>query len=327
MRISFFIIIFSVILNISTWASTGAMALDIAENAYEKNIGFGGAALFNNLNGVSCNPSVIPNIHSLNGTMTYINYIYDYQMIYGNILYPNFYNYNILGKFAYFSAPPTPAISNFEESGQNYTHHEFLLGFGTGYQFLDKQLSIGGIASFYYSNLADTTGTSYILDLGANYPYLLPLVKQHKIILGLSLLNLGPGIKFVNESSPLPMNMNLGFQYIYDFNYKLFAGLRKYFEYKPVLYSLGGEILITQSFSLRASMTEDLNKNYSYNFGLGFDLNYTDYHFLLDYAFLPLTAQDSSYIITLSFQFPLPSEKEREQEKDDQKWENLWTSH
>ncbi len=323
MKIKTIIIALILCFNVSIYAQPTAIGLDIAENAYEKNVGYGGVALFNDLNGISCNPSIIPNIESLSGTLTYIDYIYDFNMMYGNLLYPGLYGFNILGKFGYFYMPSISDI----ETGEELSYYEFFLGAGTGYHFLNKKLSTGAILNFYTANIADEQGMTAFFDLGASYPFILPLIKQHKIILGLSMLNLGPGIKYIDESSPLPFNINLGFQYIYNFNYRLFGGIRKYTAYKGSLYSLGGEIIIANALFLRASMIEDINKNLKYNIGIGFDVNYTGYHFLIDYVFLPLEiTPETASIITLSFKFPISGREEEDLRKDDKNWKNLWTS-
>ena len=148
----------------------------------------------------------------------------------------------------------------------------------------------------------------------------------HKLIVGLSILNLGPGVSFAGEASPLPMNLNLGLQYIYDHDYKLFAGLKKYTAYEGSSYSLGGEIFLLNSIFLRASIIQDINNSIKYNMGLGLDVNYSDYHFLIDYVFLPLEAQDTSTIITLSFKFPIKETEKKDFKKEEENWENLWTS-
>ncbi len=312
--------------SINSYAATTAMGLDIAGNAYEKNIGYGGVSLYNNFGGISYNPAIIPNVHSFNGSITYINYILDFNMVYGNFLYPNVKNFNILGKFGYFYMPAVPAIEDYTATGEEYGYREFFIGTGTGYHFLNKKLSVGATVNFYSAKIANDSGSTFYFDIGTSYPFIFPLVKQHKIILGLSVLNLGPGVKFIEESCSLPSNFNLGFQYIYDYNYKLFGGLKKYTAYEDFLYSMGGEIIIANSFFLRTAMIEDLNKNLKYNLGLGFDLNYTDYHFLIDYVFLPLEAKEPAYIVTLSFKFPVPGENEEDIKKEEKNWKNLWTS-
>lgn len=319
-KTSLIIIIFGLFFNTPIFCETTAAALDIAGNAYEKNVGYGGVALFNNMGGLSCNPSIIPNMESINGTLSYINYLSDFKMFYGNFLYPGIGDFNVLGKFGYFYMPSVSDI----ETGEDLAYHEFFIGAGTGYHFLNKKLSVGATANFYSAKIATETGSTIYFDLGASYPFILSVPGYHEIIIGLSLLNLGPGVKFIDTASPLPFNFNLGFQYIYEYHYKLFAGLRKYTGYDSLLYSLGSEIALADIIFLRASIIEDINKNIKYNIGLGFDLDYTGYHFLLDYVFLPLEGTiEPSSVITLSFKFPIPGKKEIK--KEEKNWKNSWT--
>ncbi|MBU1076119.1 MAG: hypothetical protein KKH98_02420 [Spirochaetes bacterium] len=312
-------IIFIICFVIKGFGGTTATALDIAGNAYEKNMGYSSAALENSLGGVTYNPAVIADLTSISGSLTYFDYIDDFNMFYGNISYPAFKKLNILGRFGYFYMPSINDI----ETGEELGYKELFIGAGTGYKFLNNRLSAGAVANFYTATIAADIASTFFLNCGVNYSFLLPTVIIHKFIIGLSILNLGPDITFNSEPSSLPLNINFGVQYIFDHNYKLFAGLRKYTAYDNFLYNIGGEIIIYRILSFRAAMIEDVNSLIKYNLGLGFDLNYTDYHFMLDYAFLPLETVDSAYLITLSFRFPFESEKE---DKTGKNWKNMWTS-
>ncbi len=310
----------------SLYAETTAMLLDIAENAYEKNLGYGSVSLYDDIGGISANPSIIPNINSINGSFTYMNYLDNFNMFYGNFIYPNIKNFNILGRFGYFFMPSETDV----ETGEELNYSEFFFGLGTGYHFFDRKLSVGAILNFYTASIANESGGTLFADLGASYPIKLPVVPSHKIIFGLSLLNLGPGVDFIDdgnsEQSPLPASLNLGIQYIYDYDYKLFAGLKKYFSYEEFLFSLGGEINLLNTIFLRAAIIEGADRIVKYNIGIGFDLNYTDYHFMVDYVFLPIEGMDPSSVITLSFKFPLTEKKKEEIKKEEKNWENMWTS-
>ena len=306
------LIIILICINIKSYAGMTATALDIAGNAYEKNMGCSGVAIFNDIGGVTYNPSVIANLNSLSGSLTYFNYIEDFKMFYGNVVYPFSKKINILGRM--------PSITDIE-TGKELCYNEFFTGIGSGYKFFNNKLSVGGIVNFYSSKIADKSGTTVFLNAGANYSFSLPLISAHKFIIGFSFLNMGPGITYNQESSSLPLNFNLGIQYIYKYNYKLFTGLRKYTDYKGLYYNLGFEIIILKSLFTRVAIIEDINRSLKYNLGLGFDLNYTDYHFIIDYSFLPLESTESSSVITLSFRFPVPGEK-----KEEKNWKNMWTT-
>ncbi len=301
------------------YAGTTATALDIAGNAYEKNLGYCGVASYNTIGAVSENPSVIANLKSLTGSLSYFNYIDDFKMFYGNFSYPALDTFNIFGRIGYLYMPSITDI----ETGAELGYRELFFGLGTGYLLLNNKLAIGGIVNFYSANIAAQKGSTIFFNLGANYSFNVPFALNDKIILGMSLLNLGPGITYNQEKSSLPSNFNLGLQYIHNNDYKLFTSLRNYSAYEGMFYSIGAEINIFKTIFFRGSVQEDINNTLKYNLGLGFDLIYSDYHFLIDYAFLPLESLEAASVITLSFKFPIPGQ---EIEKNDENWKNMWTT-
>ncbi len=315
------IIILLLLGSINVSAQTSGIAMDISGNAYEKTMGFGSVSILNNINGVFNNPAVIANIDFLNGSFTYINYLEDFKLFNCNILYPNVKNFNIFGNLGYFYMPPETDII----TGNELEYKELFFGLGTGYHFLDNKLSVGATANFYNSHIAGESASTVYINMGTCYPIRLPIVEYHVIIAGLSILNLGPGLKYKEESSPLPINMNLGIQYIYLYDYKLFAGIRKYTAYDNFLASLGVEAIIANALFVRGSMEQDVKKNLKYNIGIGFDLNYAGNHFLLDYAFMPLEASSPTSVISFTFKIPLSTTKRGDPEKDEKNWKNMWT--
>lgn len=315
----FILLLIIISLPFQGFSQTTAAGLDIAGNAVEKNMGYSAVALSDDISGVSHNPAVIPNLRSINGSFTYFNYMQDFKMFYGNLNYPAFTDYNILGRVGYFYMPSETDV----ETGAELGYNEFFLGAGTGYKFLKERLSVGGIAHFYSATIAESKASTVFLNAGANYHMRLPYIFNNRFTASFSILNLGPGLKFDSESSPLPTNLNFGFQLNYNYDFRFFGGIRKYTEYEGFYYSIGGEVNMYRTIFLRGAIVDQLSGTVNYNLGIGFDLNYTDYHFLLDYAFIPLETYEATSVITLSVRFPFETDEERETEKN---WKNMWTS-
>ncbi|MDD5066197.1 MAG: hypothetical protein PHF84_04050 [bacterium] len=316
-RLMILLLLLRPFLSTNLHAGNTAASLDLAGNAYEKNLGYGAVAEYDNINSAAYNPAVIGNIRSLNGAITYMDYFSDFSLFYGHIVYPIPKIINVSCRVCYLSTPSVKDI----ETGEDLDYNEFFISLGTGYTFW-KKLTLGGQASFYRAGIADRSGNTFFGDIGANYRIDLPTIEPNQFVLGFSILNLGPGIKFIQSASSLPLNFNCGAEYIYKYNYKLLLGIRKYYDHSGILPSLGAEFTLFHTVSARAAVINDINDTVKYALGLGFHLDYSGYDLLLDYAFMPAINIDNASIITLTFKFPVP-EEENGKEKENN-WKNMW---
>ncbi|MBN1899376.1 MAG: hypothetical protein JW827_11410 [Spirochaetes bacterium] len=307
-------VLFILLMALNVFAGTSALSLDVSANAYERVTGYGGVAMGDDIGGISYNPAVVAHIRSISGTLTHLNYVEDVGMLYGNFVYP-MEKFNIAGRFGYLYMPSI--IDN--QTGEELGYSEFFFGAGSAYQ-LHKRISAGANINFYTAKIANTSGSTFFVNAGAQYMTDLPITGYHKLIIGGSVLNLGPGIKFIEDPCALPLNFNLGLKYIYDRDYRLFLGLRKAMDTESLLWSLGGELDLFRFLSVRMSGYKDLNEQLKFNMGVGFKISYSGYDFLLDYTSLPLEEIEYSQIITLTFRFPVEGKTE-EREED---WGNIW---
>ncbi len=75
--------------------------------------------------------------------------------------------------------------------------------------FIFDRLSLGVTGSFLHETLADTSAGTFAANIGTMYG-----LKSHPFDgdyrLGFSVLNLGPGLKYISESDPLPRKISFG---------------------------------------------------------------------------------------------------------------------
>lgn len=159
-------------------------------------------------------------------------------------------------------------------------------------------LMVGINGKYISESIADKKASTFAGDLGGLYK-----VDRYKI--GLSLLHLGGGLKFVQESASLPQTIRLGAstKFLDD---KLETGL----EYsKPqdndCTIHAGVDYQLTQSFSLRGGFQTtpgnqlDVNGLKGVSAGFGLKIN----AFSLDYAFVPFGDLASTHKVSLNVKF------------------------
>lgn len=80
---------------------------------------------------------------------------------------------------------------------------------------LSYYFDIGLTAKYINETLAGTSASTFAFDFGLLYKTPIPHLKA-----GLDIQNVGPGIKFVQETDPLPLNVKLGLAYkMFDDNF------------------------------------------------------------------------------------------------------------
>jgi hypothetical protein len=96
--------------------------------------------------------------------------------------------------------------------GENYADFDIAGALKINY-FLD----IGAVVKYITENLSSTTASTLALDLGLLYKTPIPHLNA-----GLDIQNLGPGLKFVTTTDPLPLNFKVGTAYkMFDDNFTL----------------------------------------------------------------------------------------------------------
>jgi hypothetical protein len=115
--------------------------------------------------------------------------------------------------------------------GENYSDFDIAGALKVNY-FLD----VGIVAKYITETLSTTTASTFAVDLGVLYRT--PIAH---LTTGLDLQNIGPGMKFVTVSDPLPFNVKIGAAYkMFDDNFTLAMDFNFPNDNDPSV-SLGGE--------------------------------------------------------------------------------------
>lgn len=123
----------------------------------------------------------------------------------------------------------------------------FDLGYGARFS---ERLSLGGAVRYIRSSIADTSADTYALDIGTLYA--LAPVGPGRPVVGLAVQNLGPGMRFLDERSPLPLTFASGIGYRLPEGLTLAIDYRRFPYSKTSEFSVGTELSVLPSFTLRS---------------------------------------------------------------------------
>ena len=165
-----------------------------------------------------------------------------------------------------------------------------------------ERLRLGGGVKIIHSTIAEASAQSLALDLGSVYEcsYFGPGVPR----LGLAVQNIGPGMKFLDERSPLPLTVASGV------GYRLPSGLTVAVDYRHRPYSraselnLGTEYAVLGSFAVRAgyaSMVGGAGSSALKGFAGGFGLTARGYS--LDYSITPFGELGNAHRLSIGARF------------------------
>lgn len=99
--------------------------------------------------------------------------------------------------------------------------------------------SVGGTVKYIESSIAGIKGSGYAVDLGMRRG-----LKSLPVSFGLSVQNLGPGIKYISQRDKLPLAVNAGLAFMPVPGFLLNFDARRYVYDKYTTYSLGTEYML-----------------------------------------------------------------------------------
>lgn len=176
------------------------------------------------------------------------------------------------------------------------------LALSAGYGFrADGRTALGGAFKFIRQSIDDETGAAPALDLGALRSF---SWRGGEYTAGLAVLNLGPGIKFVSRTYPLPLTFKAGLSRRLDENGALASlELQKPVDNYPSL-ALGVEYPLTGRLALRSGYRYRQHGNelgawsgFSAGAGVAFD------RLTFDYAFTPFGVLGNSHRFSINLRF------------------------
>jgi hypothetical protein len=184
--------------------------------------------------------------------------------------------------------------SDFKASDMAYA-----LGYGRGVDDLipGGKTHLGASVKYIDSKIGSDSASTLALDLGA-----LQRFSARPLDLGVSVLNIGNGIKFLDQTDPLPLTLSLGAAYSLSVALKLALDVRQNIPDERTGVGMGAEYTVFSSFALRAGYASSSGADSSLG-GLsgGFGLRLADYS--ADYTFTPFGALGNVQRISLGARF------------------------
>jgi hypothetical protein len=149
-----------------------------------------------------------------------------------------------------------------------------------------RNITFGINAKYLHSHLGQYDASAFAADLGARYPV------DESLTLGLSVLNLGTPVKFINVSDPLPSALLGGVAKRFDLGKSNVFNAAADVEYPmegDIRLRVGGEDWLGKSLALRVGYVLEANENFGgLTAGLSVRLDQESLFFSFDYAFQPV---------------------------------------
>jgi len=168
----------------------------------------------------------------------------------------------------------------------------------------NDDLDLGSTLKYIRQTIDNESAHTAALDLGALYGF---DVRDRHFTAGLSVLNLGPGVKFTEKRYDLPLTFKAGLSHrIYETGMVLDADVSKPIDNYPSA-ALGVEFPLSDKFYLRSGYRYRLYGNElgawsGFAAGMGFTMS----KFSFDYAFSPFGDLGNTHRFSLSLKFAKP---------------------
>lgn len=160
-----------------------------------------------------------------------------------------------------------------------------------------KEFSFGANIKLLQRTLADSSANGFALDLGFSYPLQSQYLKNIK--LAGAVQNLGPGIKFKSETSPLPQTIRAGFGRSFwgrAFTFSADLVMRNGESMYP---AAGLEYRLLKIAAVRVGYKGSKNLDNKLTYGVGLE----NPLFKLDYAFVPFGNLGTTHRVSFAYSF------------------------
>lgn len=166
--------------------------------------------------------------------------------------------------------------------------------------FANGRLSVGGTVKLLRSTLGEYSASAAAFDLGAQHRF-----AGRPLSLGLSILNLGQGMRFLEQSDPLPLTAAAGAAYRFGGALQFALDVRREVHERRTEVGIGTEYALLPSLSVRAGYASAGAANGAASalggLGAGIGLRMRDYR--ADYTFAPFGELGNAQRISLGARF------------------------
>ena len=285
-----YIIIFMIVLcfseKIYAVGETGAQFLKIGVGAKACAMGEAFAGLADDPSAIYWNPSGLTQINTIEILGMQNFWLVDMSYQYFAIAFPTHYG-SFGASFAYSSSGDIPKYENFQQVGE-YTAYDAAGTIAYSNKIANK-ISYGLGLKYIQQKIEEEDATGFAVDFGLLYK--LGFIKG--MSLGVVIQNLGPGIKFIEQEDPLPLNIKCGIGYQIGF-LTLVSDINKPID-NDIRYNFGGEFLIKNILALRGGY----NTANSYSIGFGVKVQIVS----VNYSYVPFEEIDDSHRISIRIKF------------------------
>jgi len=264
-------------INVMASGTNAADFLNIGVSAYQVSLGGAGYALSNDISAGYYNPAGLSMIERSGVNFTHNMWYQDISYEYlGGAFSLN--DHSTVGiSTGYLHMGEIEAYDASNQSIEGISPYNFVGIVSYSYNF-DGRMSLGLSGKYITEKLDDVTATGYAFDIGAQY-YFEPFA------VGVVANNIGPKMKYENDSFNLPASVSVGLSYSpFQLPFALTTGAKFPFD-SDMSFAAGLEYTFGGFFSLRSGIGGLGSDNVASeaNFGAGFNVAGID----IDYAFNP----------------------------------------
>lgn len=158
---------------------------------------------------------------------------------------------------------------------------------------LKNGLQVGGGIKYIQSQIGGDKASSFAVDFG-----LIGKLRSLPVSFGLSLQNLGPGMKFISQRDPLPLSVTAGFAFHVIPGFNLSMDVKRLVYDKKTNVSFGTEYSVLPALTLRSGYLSSISDS---GLGVGIGLNVLGTQ--LDYAVTPFGELGSAHRVSFTHKF------------------------
>ncbi|MBI4802203.1 MAG: PorV/PorQ family protein [Elusimicrobia bacterium] len=228
--------------------SGGITASFLKLNSDARTMGTGNsfAAISNGVNSIILNPAGLSNIQNKEIAMNYSNLYADmrYGFIGWGMPIDQLDAAFALGAQYLNSGEMEQRDINRKNTG-SYTNKDMTINLGYGRNFPEMNLNLGLNVKYITSKIEEESANTLAMDIGGIYK------TKQGINLGLTVQNIGSGLKYIDKKDPLPLTISAGAGYQMKAGPLLALGIKNSVYEKKTTISLGMEYSILSAFNLR----------------------------------------------------------------------------
>lgn len=193
---------------------------------------------------------------------------------------------------SYFDYGGLDGLDEHARNPASFTASDLAVSLGLAYRLPRQKLQLGISSRYLSQRIEEESAGTVMFDLGA-------VKKLHRLSLGASARNLGPGPKFVEQASGLPVTFALGATY-YFYNLPLVPALSVEIPLDDSPAAAAGiEYSFAKHLSLRAGLKTERDDGFLSWLRAGFGVNYQGIR--LDYAVIPSANMGYTHTISLGY--------------------------